>query len=411
MEFDPTQRSVGGAPVRIDRDGSAFMVAITGDIQALLGWSPDDLIGKPSTDFIYPQDQASAVQAWMAMIDEPGRAHRWRGRYRHRDGRWIWVEAVNTNRLDDSRYGCVMTIMHEVENGDLSVEEQLRAQEQLLTRLAEALPVGIVQFDSDGAVVATNDRLVSILGCESFTTVNDVFAHVVDADRDALDNALAATIHDSADSDGLELRLEHPTPEQTVVCRINIRSLTDADGIVTGGVATVDDITEQARLRDELAHQAAVDELTGALNRRSILGRLESTLRALDTTPGCVSVFFVDLDDFKQINDTLGHAAGDQVLATVVDRLRGAVRSGDHVGRIGGDEFLVVCTGTDGDDGTEVVERRIAAAVAFELDNGDSSVPIRATVGAASTHRYVDAHSLVERADDLMYWTKHADSN
>ena len=116
-----------------------------------------------------------------------------------------------------------------------------------------------------------------------------------------------------------------------------------------GGVACLADITDAARMRAELEERATVDSLTGCLNRSSVIAALAAMLGDASTTTHCrtsragIAVVFVDFNQFKSVNDRFGHAVGDSLLAEVGARLRGVVRGDDVVGRLGGDEFLLVC--------------------------------------------------------------------
>jgi diguanylate cyclase (GGDEF)-like protein/PAS domain S-box-containing protein len=398
------QAGAGGA-VRMRRDGSSHIVAIEGDITGLLGWSPNDMIGRASTEFIHPMDQPSAISAWLSMVEAPNQPITSRGRYRTADGRWLWVEAVNTNRLADPDHGCVHTVMYPIKRSELSVEEQLRAQEQLLNRLSDALPVGLVHFDVDGAIIATNHRLDVIVGRADSSTFEELFELTDTDDGQTLTSAIASTLHDEAAIDDIEIHLTRPSGSE-VVCSISMRSLTDDDGTVTGAVATVDDVTDRVMMRRQLEHRAETDALTSCLNRRAVLEVLDTMIGDIGDDGTGVAAVFLDLDGFKQINDTLGHAIGDEVLATVAFRLRDIVRDVDRVGRLGGDEFLIVAPEIAGPDGAEQIGRQIAAAVNIEHDSRGQPVSIRASIGVAYTDGALGSDALVASADAAMYRSK-----
>jgi diguanylate cyclase (GGDEF)-like protein len=144
--------------------------------------------------------------------------------------------------------------------------------------------------------------------------------------------------------------------------------------------------------------------LTGVLNRSSIIAALQG---ALDQA-GAVGVAFIDLDGFKGVNDRRGHAAGDAVLVEVAQRLQAQVRAEDSVGRLGGDEFLVVCPGADASDVHELA-RRLDAALAAPIDHADGPLDGRASIGvacSAAAGLARDAESLVAAADASMYELK-----
>ncbi len=168
-------------------------------------------------------------------------------------------------------------------------------------------------------------------------------------------------------------------------------------------------VNERAQAEEALAHQATHDALTGLANRASFVERLDDALARLDAgaVPD-VLVLFADLDGFKQVNDTLGHEAGDALLVATAQRLRGALREGDLVARFGGDEFLMLVPGLRQGPESEQVCRRIEDRLVTPVQVGDELVAVRASVGAASAMaaqaRTSDA--LIRVADAAMYAEK-----
>ena len=166
-------------------------------------------------------------------------------------------------------------------------------------------------------------------------------------------------------------------------------------------------ITELLRERDELTARltrlAYHDALTGLANRGLFMRQLHDGLAA-----GPVTVFLIDLDDFKPVNDAFGHATGDQLLIEVARRLRGGVRAGDTVARLGGDEFAVLMPGLTAARGAEVV-RTLADSLLGTVRIGSADVSLRASVGMASgRHGEHDPDSLLHAADMAMYAVKEA---
>jgi len=384
----------GPVAAHIRRDASGFIVAACPEITGLLGWEADEIVGTSSTRLIHPTDQAGAIAAWMDMIDRPGHPHRWRGRYRTADDRWVWVETVNTNRLDDPEFGVVLTVMRAITTGDLSIGEQLRAREQLLDRLSEALPVGVVQFDADRSVQLTNERLHAIIGGDGARRLADLFAAVLDDDRADLERAFAAALT-GRPVDDVEIRFSGPGPA-SIVCSLNLRPLT-GDDEVTGAVAIIDDVTERVRLRRQLQIRATTDELTGCVNRRAILSLLEDGLAGLDGGRG-VAALLIDLADLGRINDRFGDEVGDEVLAATAERLRGALRRADEVGRFGGDVFLVFCPAVTDAEAAAAIAARIDAAVNRAVGHPEGSIPVVARVGVAFATEPVPVGELISGA-------------
>jgi diguanylate cyclase (GGDEF)-like protein len=182
--------------------------------------------------------------------------------------------------------------------------------------------------------------------------------------------------------------------------------LTDEEGVVSGAIGCLSDVTDSARLRRELELRASVDALTGCLNRDATLGLLEVVLQQRSGTLHGVAVIYVDLDNFKSVNDCHGHAAGDRVLAAAARAMQLVLRSDDRVGRLGGDEFLVVCPNVTSEVAAYELTRRIRAALKSTVRVGDTSIPFRASVGLAWTNHDISCDDIVARADQEMYRSK-----
>jgi len=252
----------------------------------------------------------------------------------------------------------------------------------MLSRLADALPDGIFQIDLQRNVMFTNDRLHAILASPPAATVDAQFAAVSEKDWECFDAALTEVLSDRP-IDELEIRFDLAAAkgEMTVrVCRVSLRPLTDDTGTVSGAIGCVSDVTDRVRMRRELQLRANTDALTGSLNRAAILELLDLRLAEAAPTGGGLAVIYVDLDDFKHVNDRFGHAAGDDALVAVVRRIRSAIRQDDRVGRLGGDEFLVVCPSVSDESAAEELAQRVRAA----LDRSDRAPDVGVDVRASS---------------------------
>jgi diguanylate cyclase (GGDEF)-like protein/PAS domain S-box-containing protein len=169
-------------------------------------------------------------------------------------------------------------------------------------------------------------------------------------------------------------------------------------------VEIIDVSAEMAALQ-ELEMRATIDTLTQCFNRHSILGQLERELEQGDSDH--TAVIYLDLDGFKTVNDTLGHAAGDELLVLVAERLKVASRDGDDIGRLGGDEFLVLLRGIPGPDVAMHAAKRMCEAIgnSFQLSSGTAE--LRASVGVACAGTDVrTGEQLVQHADAAMYQSK-----
>lgn len=165
---------------------------------------------------------------------------------------------------------------------------------------------------------------------------------------------------------------------------------------------------DRRRAADRMVHQATHDDLTGLPNRSLLVDRLEAALRRADDGPSQPAVMFLDIDRFKVINDSLGHRAGDGLLAEVGRRLGAAARSEDTVARFGGDEFIILVEGVADVDDVLALAERFQAALGQPIDLGEVPVHLSASIGIAIGSQGTSADELLTRADVAMYRAKHA---
>jgi diguanylate cyclase (GGDEF)-like protein len=208
----------------------------------------------------------------------------------------------------------------------------------------------------------------------------------------------------------LEANLRHRDGHARQV-EMTITNLLDNPG-VGGLVLNTRDISERKQLEEQLVHEAFHDSLTKLANRALFKDRVDQALRRREHAQGMVAVLFLDLDGFKEVNDSLGHASGDQLLVQVAQRLRGSVRPEDTVARFGGDEFAVLVDNLAHDHEAVELARRIVDGLRepFLLDTQE--IHVRASIGVVSTDADAqggeDADQLMRNADLAMYQAKAA---
>jgi diguanylate cyclase (GGDEF)-like protein/PAS domain S-box-containing protein len=227
--------------------------------------------------------------------------------------------------------------------------------------------------------------------------------HAEDADwLAALLERLAAT---PGSVSGGELRMRHADGRWRWIEVVGTNLMSDPD--VRGIVLNCRDVTDRRTLEEQLRHQAFHDPLTNLANRPLLVDRIEHELQGRRMeSPATTAVLLMDLDDFKTVNDSLGHAAGDELLGVIADRLSAALRGRDTAARIGGDEFgILVRTGDRGE--VEAIARRILAAIREPIELGDQRLTVAASIGIAiADGRESTADELLRSADVAMYMAK-----
>ncbi len=370
---------------------------------------PEQVIGQPTFERVHPDDQARLIESWVAVV-ATGRPSMARVRMRRGEDAWLWVDITYHSYLGEENAGYVLAECIDV-SAEMAAQEALQDREELLRRLLDEMPDGLLQLDSERRVVYRNPRLLELLHGSHATEADlegasspggsdleAILAAVSPDGRAEFDAAL-----DEGASVDLELEAHPPGRERPAVLLFKVRPLTRGTTLVTGMIVSVQDVTASANARRELEHRATFDALTGAHNRASILAALSAELEQGNR----VGVLYVDLDHFKDVNDTLGHGAGDELLTEVAERLRSTMRSGDELGRLGGDEFLVLLRGVDDLDVAMNAGERISEAVKGRYELPGAPIDLCASIGVALARPGAgDAEQLIERADKAMYRSK-----
>src|SRR5665213_1173424 len=184
-------------------------------------------------------------------------------------------------------------------------------------------------------------------------------------------------------------------------------ALRDKRGQIIGTFGITRDVTAQIKAENALAYQVLHDPVTGLVNRFALLDRLAQALTAMERLPGRVAVLFVDIDHFKEVNDSFGHDAGDQVLAEVGRRLSRFSRHSDTAARLGGDEFVVLCTLLSDDDDMTLIAGRIVEGVRATYIREGRDLSVTCSVGIAFTSDpFAEPEQLIRDADEAMYEAK-----
>jgi diguanylate cyclase (GGDEF)-like protein/PAS domain S-box-containing protein len=388
----------------------------------MFGYAADELIGEHVLDQIHPDDQARAVEGWLAMLSSR-RVQQMRCRRKRKDGSFMWIDTTLHNYLNRPDRNHVLVEIIDV-SAEMAAQEALQDQGALLRLLIEAMPDGLLQLDTGRHVVFHNARLLEILHGASDSasaevqspdasdaekpdasarSVGTLLDTVTAEGRAAFEDALGQVLDDGMDQD-VEVDVVLGSGDRRRAL-MSIRGLLRESGEVSGAITRVQDVTDTARAREELEKRATFDALTRCHNRSSILAALQHELEREDATT--TGVVYVDLDKFKSVNDTLGHAAGDEVLVIVGECLKDANRADDKIGRLGGDEFLVLLRGIPGPEVAMSVAQRVCDSLRTSVAVSQGTVELSASAGVAWTvGDAISAEELVSRADAAMYRSK-----
>jgi diguanylate cyclase (GGDEF)-like protein/PAS domain S-box-containing protein len=297
-------------------------------------------------------------------------------------------------------------------------EAELKASERRFREMLENVELAAVVCDADGRISFCNDYLLELSGWGHEDVAGRKWLEVFATPDDrAAGHELAERIRNGA------IRSHHEDALLTRdgrrrLFRWNNTLLRDSSGTIVGTASIGDDITDRRHAEEELERLAYHDPLTGLPNRILFSEHLQVALARAERSGRGVAVLYVDLDDFKLVNDSFGHGAGDELLCEVATRLRGATRATDVVARQGGDEFLILIADVEVGEDDRVVDvvdvaRRVAEEVRASLQRpllvADTEIYTSASVGISMFPLDApDAESLLKHADIAMYKAKES---
>ncbi len=374
---------------------------ISPSVTEVLGWRPEEVLGAAMGEFIHPDD----VRPGILDPQRPDRVEL-EGRVRQSDGSYRWIDITSRPMLDESgevagRVGRLRDIAAKKE-----AEEALRQSEQRFRTAMESAPTGMAVVSLDRDFVEVNPALCRLLGRRESWLLRHSLADVLDPVDDMLDHRLREDLlRGTAQSLTRDHQMIHADGRRVLVEQ-SVGLLRDPTGQPTGFVSQFADVTEARRVRDQLRFLATHDSLTELLNRRELVARVSGILEQTPRTGENIGILFIDLDRLKPINDTYGHAAGDEVIVTVARRLRDKVRATDIVARFGGDEFVVVLPAVHTTEDAERIARILHEEVRQPIHHDGAQIHTSMSVGAVVVPHGFDPDLALRRADEALYAAK-----
>ena len=379
-------------------------------IERMLGYSSEELVGKNVFDYVHPDDLQRIQMAFAEVVKDPGRVPSAEYRFRHKDGTWHWLESVGTNLIEEPGVGAYVVNSRDITRRK-EAEERLTEAEERYRTLVEQIPAVtyIDPVDAPDTSLYTSPQIERMLGYtpEEWQTQRLWPECLHPGDRERILAADERFEAGGEESFSEEYRLL-ARDGSVVWVREEAVLLKDEDGEPLYWQGVFYDLTERKALEERLEHRALHDYLTDLPNRQLFVDRLRQALdRTRRRTDRKVAVLFTDLDEFKIINDSLGHEAGDLLLTLVAQRLERCLRPEDSLARFGGDEFVVLIEDVEGPEVAVRVAGRIIEELArpFHLEDRElfASSSIGISLGDARTKTPED---LLRDADTAMYRAK-----
>ncbi|VVS90460.1 diguanylate cyclase domain-containing protein [Desulfoluna spongiiphila] len=288
-------------------------------------------------------------------------------------------------------------------------EEALRSSEEKYRTIVENMKEGYCEVSRDGCITFVNAAMCEICGYEADEILGMYRGQfVVEEKRDEVMSRFAAVLEGNDEVTEFDYPILRKDGRKRHI-GVSVSLIRNGAGDREGYRTIVRDVEARKRYEEELIYMAYHDPLTGLKNRKGFYERLETDILRAKRYGGQVALLYIDIDRFKEVNDTLGHEAGDEVLRQITRRLVDNLRQSDCVARVGGDEFAVVLDNADGCD-VEVVVRKVAVILAQPYSAGGRDVAyVSGSVGVALfPEDAVTASDLIRYADSAMYEVKRS---
>jgi diguanylate cyclase (GGDEF)-like protein/PAS domain S-box-containing protein len=386
-------------------DAAGIIRYVSPSAERITGYRPEDLVGSWVRDYVHPDDLIHMFEAFEHGFNAPGDHVVVEIRIRFADGTWHWVEETITDLREHPQIGGMVLNCRDI-SAERSSREALVASEERYRTIVETAESGIWLMDLEGIIEFVNPKMASVLGYPSADSLvgRSIFDLLIG------DDAVHA-LHDlavlkSGRSVHYERRLR--CKDGTLVwTRIAGSPLRAADGSVTGTLAVVSDLTASRDAEAKLLDQARRDPLTGLPNRSGAANALRQLLDSPRHDEQSLAMFLINLDRFSEINSSLGHDAGDEVLIEFGRRLEGVSRSVDVVAHLGADEFAVMARNIKSEAEAEAVGRRILGTVDEPFRAGNMRVAVGTSIGIAyPPPPAADVKIMFQRADTALHHAK-----
>jgi diguanylate cyclase (GGDEF)-like protein/PAS domain S-box-containing protein len=376
----------------------------------IVGYSREELLQRHFQDITYPDDLTKDLNLMRQVLAGELDHYSMEKRYLRKAGGMVWVSL--TVSLVRTPAGLPKYFISVVE--DISLRKRTEASLHLSQRAMESSGNGILITDClqpDNPLVYVNPAFERITGYSTDEVLGRNCRFLLGADHDQPGTFMLR----QAVAEQIEARvvLRNYRKDGTLFWNeLYVAPVRDKDGTVTHYVGVQNDISEQKIAEENLRHIATHDSLTGLPNRNLLQDRVSQAIGYAERVKRELAVLFIDIDRFKNINDSLGHAVGDALIVVIAQRLRAAVRIVDTVARVGGDEFVVVLTDLHRESDIDKILASLLAAITQPVAADGHELAVTGSIGISVYPR--DGHdvsTLLKNADTAMYRAKDAGRN
>ncbi len=391
------------------------MVFVSNGCKELTGYDPEDLLHNQYISYeniTFDEDRAIVRDTIKKALSE-GNRYEVEYRINHADGNVIWVLERGNPIYNDA--GVVIALEGYIQNitKRKSIEQSLLAAELKYRSIFENTLEGIFQTTADGHYLIVNQSLARMYGYSSPEELIHAFNNI--QEQLYVKPGRRLEFVELMKAQGYVEKFEslvYKKDMSTIWISEYAREVKDEHGNLLYYEGTVEDITERKNYEEKLEYQAMHDTLTGLPNRNMLNDRLQLCINFANRYKNKMAVAFLDLDQFKLINDSMGHEVGDQLLVIMAKRLSSAVREIDTVVRLGGDEFVILLTNIDDTNDIFLSMQRVLEAVAVPLTINNLDYLVTCSIGVSIyPDDGLDANALLRNADTAMYKAKKAGRN
>jgi diguanylate cyclase (GGDEF)-like protein/PAS domain S-box-containing protein len=399
-------------------DMSGLITFINPEALRLLNWRKRDLVGKSAHALFHykkvDHSHYAEHECLLCNVMKSGQAVKtsdevlWRS-----DGQPIHIDVTSVPIIRDQQV-CGAVVVFDDISSRKKTESALRASEKSFREIMEFAPIGMAIVSLEGRFTKVNQALCNIVGYSNDALVATTFQEITHADDLAKDLEYVQQLLDGT-IDAYQMEKRYIRRDKAVVwVQLSVSIFRDEEHAPQYFIAQIEDITTRKHQYDEVTQEAYFDALTGLPNRRMLLSRLHQVHARLQHAKQSAALLFLDIDHFKQINDTLGHDVGDVILKEVSVRLQGCLRQSDTVSRLGGDEFVMLLPELTQRDDAEHVAQKILNSFVLPVQVGERSLHIGVSVGVAvcgAGGQGVTVTEWMKQADIAMYEAKGAGRN